>query len=39
MGQEMGGSQPRREKRPLPLRNPKLCIPPFFISFSTNIQG
>jgi hypothetical protein len=28
MREEKGGSQPRREKRPLPLRNPKLCIPP-----------
>jgi len=26
MGEEKGGSQPRREKCPLPPRNPKLCI-------------
>jgi len=26
MREEKGGSQPRREKRPLPLKNPKLCI-------------
>jgi len=26
--EEKGGSQTRREKRPLPLRNPKSCIPP-----------
>ena len=31
MRQEMGGSQLRREKRPLPLRNPKLCILPSFL--------
>jgi hypothetical protein len=30
MREEKGGSQPRREKFPLPLRNPKLCILPFF---------
>jgi hypothetical protein len=27
---EGGSSQPRREKCPLPLRNPKLCILPSF---------
>jgi len=30
MGEEKGGSQPRREKHPLPLRNPKLYILPSF---------
>jgi len=30
MREEKGGSQPRIEKRPFPLRNPKLCILPFF---------
>ena len=30
MREEKGGSQPRREKRPLPLRNPKSCILPSF---------
>ena len=29
MRKEKGGSQPRREKCPPPLRNPKSCIPPF----------
>jgi len=24
-----GGSQPRREKRPFPLKNPKSFLPPF----------
>jgi len=31
MREEKGGNQPRREKRPLPLRNPKSCIPSFFL--------
>jgi hypothetical protein len=30
MGEEKGGSKPRREKSPFPLRNPKSCIPPSF---------
>jgi len=30
MREEKGGRQPRREKDPLPLRNPKSCIPPSF---------
>jgi hypothetical protein len=29
MREEKGGSQPRRKKHPIPLRNPKSCIPPF----------
>ena len=31
MREEKGGSQPRREKLSLPLRNPKLWILPFFL--------
>jgi hypothetical protein len=30
MREEKGGGQPRGEKCPLPLRNPKSCIPPSF---------
>jgi hypothetical protein len=30
MREEKGGSQPRSEKCPLPLRNSKSCIPPSF---------
>jgi len=30
MREEKGGNKPRREKCPLPLRNPKSCIPPSF---------
>jgi len=30
MREEKGGGQPRREKRPIPLKNPKLCILPSF---------
>jgi len=29
MREEKGGSQPRREKCPLPLKNPKSFLPPF----------
>jgi len=31
MREKKGGSQPRGEKRPLPLRNPKSCILPSFL--------
>jgi len=31
MREEKGGSQPRREKCLLPLRNLKSCIPPFLL--------
>jgi len=31
MREEKGGSQPRGEKRPPPLRNMKLCILPSFL--------
>ena len=31
MREEKGGNKPRREKCPLPLRNPKSCIPPSFL--------
>jgi len=30
MREEKGGSQPKGEKGPTPLRNPKSCIPPSF---------
>jgi len=36
MREEKGGSQPRREKRSLPLRNPKLCILPSFFDWLFN---
>jgi len=31
MREEKRGSQPRGEKRPFPLRNPKSCIPHSFL--------
>jgi hypothetical protein len=31
MREEKGDSQPKREKHPLPLRNPKSCIPSSFL--------
>jgi len=31
MREEKGGSQPREEKHPPPLRNLKSCIPPSFL--------